>query len=189
MGLGSRSIEKWQLAIARWKSKTKSKSAAMKIAIQKTGGGPSKTPQLNPIEERLMCLLGWKSVTGDENIEIGLKLPVAERKLARDKTPVQNEVEVLRDGTKSPPPLVAINEPQKVVRAPVVKAIPPQRRKAVSVRTTTEKSKKFVSMNRMHTEHMEKLVKIEQYTSVMSQALLSISQDFKRLVDSATDKN
>ncbi|CAG9766121.1 unnamed protein product [Ceutorhynchus assimilis] len=72
MGFGSRSVEKWQLAIARWKSKTKAKAAAMKIAIQKTGGGPSKTPQLNPIEERLMCLLDWKSVTGDENIEIGL---------------------------------------------------------------------------------------------------------------------
>lgn len=40
--------------------------------MEKTGGGPVKAPPLNQIEERLMALIGWRSVTGDRNVELGL---------------------------------------------------------------------------------------------------------------------
>lgn len=44
----------------------------MRKELQKTGGGAPESHMLNDIEERLMALYGWKSVTGDGNKEIGL---------------------------------------------------------------------------------------------------------------------
>lgn len=40
--------------------------------MERTGGGPPKKPPLTDIEERLMKILGWKSVTGDKNKEFGI---------------------------------------------------------------------------------------------------------------------
>lgn len=38
---------------------------------KKTGGG-GPAVQLTEIEDRLMGILGWKGVTGDDNVELGL---------------------------------------------------------------------------------------------------------------------
>lgn len=59
-------------AIGRWKSKVKAKALNLKLEMKQTGGGPVKSPPLNDVEERLINLLGWKSITGDKNKEIGL---------------------------------------------------------------------------------------------------------------------
>lgn len=40
--------------------------------MQGTGGGSPKLPPLNDTEERLMSLLGWKAITGDNNMELGI---------------------------------------------------------------------------------------------------------------------
>nr|CAI5824028.1 unnamed protein product [Callosobruchus analis]CAI5851168.1 unnamed protein product [Callosobruchus analis] len=40
--------------------------------MQRTGGGPAKSPTLTDLEERLIKLIGWKSVTGDQNNEFGI---------------------------------------------------------------------------------------------------------------------
>lgn len=37
-----------------------------------TGGGTATTGQLTEVEEKLMAIMGWKAVTGDGNIELGL---------------------------------------------------------------------------------------------------------------------
>lgn len=37
-----------------------------------TGGGGSTAPALSATEERLMAVYGWKSIVGDNNIELGL---------------------------------------------------------------------------------------------------------------------
>lgn len=37
-----------------------------------TGGGPVKTVPLTQTEEKLMAIIGWKSVTGDSNKELGV---------------------------------------------------------------------------------------------------------------------
>lgn len=49
----------------------KLKAQALLCGIKKTGGG-GPLPQLTPIEDRLMAIIGWKAVTGDENMEMGL---------------------------------------------------------------------------------------------------------------------
>lgn len=42
----------------------KSKAAAVNMEREKTGGGPNDAPQLTPVEERLMGVMGWRSVAG-----------------------------------------------------------------------------------------------------------------------------
>ncbi|CAH1976645.1 unnamed protein product [Acanthoscelides obtectus] len=72
MGFGFRSVEKWKMAVGRWKSKVKVKAAQLRIESQKTGGGCLNAAPLTDTEERLMKLIGWKSVTGNSNAELGL---------------------------------------------------------------------------------------------------------------------
>ncbi|KAJ8912348.1 hypothetical protein NQ315_014715 [Exocentrus adspersus] len=71
MGLGSKTTEKWSLTISRWKNKTKGKAAALRKDHLVTGGGLPTTAPLSDMEERLMSLLGWRSVDGDGNKELG----------------------------------------------------------------------------------------------------------------------
>lgn len=59
-------------AIGRWRSKTKAKASLIRIEGEKTGGGPSKAVPLNETEERLLQVVGWRTVTGDGNVELGM---------------------------------------------------------------------------------------------------------------------
>lgn len=59
-------------AIGRWRSKTKAKASLLRTEGEKTGGGPSKAIPLSDPEERLLQLVGWKAVTGDGNVELGM---------------------------------------------------------------------------------------------------------------------
>ncbi|CAH1994634.1 unnamed protein product [Acanthoscelides obtectus] len=61
MGFGFRSVEKWTMAVGRWKSKVKAKAAQLRIESQKTGGGCLNAAPLTDTEARLMKLIGWKS--------------------------------------------------------------------------------------------------------------------------------
>ncbi|CAH1973495.1 unnamed protein product [Acanthoscelides obtectus] len=72
MGFGFRSVEKWKMAVGRWKSKVKAKAAQLRVESHKTGGGCLNVAPLTDTEERLMKLIGWKSVTGSSNAELGL---------------------------------------------------------------------------------------------------------------------
>lgn len=95
LGYGSKSVNKLQLvrnvyillrsstfdvilvqlqAIGRWKSKVKLKASQLRKEMIKTGGGESKIIGLTNLEDRLMTLHGWKAITGDGNIELGLVL-------------------------------------------------------------------------------------------------------------------
>lgn len=56
---------------SKWKSKIKVKAQEIVCGMAKTGGG-GPLPQLNPIEERLMAIIGWRAVTGDDNVEMGV---------------------------------------------------------------------------------------------------------------------
>lgn len=58
-------------AIGRWKSKIKAKAAALCQERNATGGGPGKVLPLTEMEERLMGIIKWTSVTGTGNKELG----------------------------------------------------------------------------------------------------------------------
>ncbi|CAG9771676.1 unnamed protein product [Ceutorhynchus assimilis] len=65
-------MEGWRKALTDWKSKTKSKAAAIKREMQKTGGGSNDAPPLSILENKLLAIMGTKSVFGDEEVpEIG----------------------------------------------------------------------------------------------------------------------
>ncbi|CAH1106695.1 unnamed protein product [Psylliodes chrysocephalus] len=70
-GFGSKDCKKWQEVFGKWKSKIKIKAQEIQCGIKKTGGG-GPLPQLTPIEERLIGIIGWKIVTGDRNVEMGV---------------------------------------------------------------------------------------------------------------------
>ncbi|KAK9709253.1 Myb/SANT-like DNA-binding domain [Popillia japonica] len=72
MGLGSKSVEKWQRSLVDWKQKVKSKAQALREEQQRTGGGDVQTPSLNDNELRLINLMGWTAIRGNGNIELGL---------------------------------------------------------------------------------------------------------------------
>ncbi|KAG5873068.1 hypothetical protein JTB14_007705 [Gonioctena quinquepunctata] len=61
MGYQHKSKDKWQKAVADWKSETRAKAADIKINLSKTGDG-GQGRQLSEIGERLI---------GDGNIELG----------------------------------------------------------------------------------------------------------------------
>ncbi|XP_050292891.1 uncharacterized protein LOC126738339 [Anthonomus grandis grandis] len=71
MGYGSKTPDKWIEAFSKWKSKVKVKAQTIKLAMNRTGGG-GPVPQLTPIEEKLMGLIGWSAVEGDATEELGL---------------------------------------------------------------------------------------------------------------------
>lgn len=55
--------------------------------------------------------------------------------------------------------------------------------------TQTEKTKRFVSINRMHAEQLEILKQIDNKVGVMSSAIVEIKDDFKRFVNHMIEKN
>uniref|UniRef100_A0A6P7GWX7 Regulatory protein zeste n=1 Tax=Diabrotica virgifera virgifera TaxID=50390 RepID=A0A6P7GWX7_DIAVI len=71
MGYLNKSVDKWQKAVADWKSKVKPKAAELNRGVRQTGGG-GPLPQLNENEMRLINILG-RFVTGVQtNKELGL---------------------------------------------------------------------------------------------------------------------
>lgn len=97
LGYGQRSTNKWQLAIGRWKSKVKGKATAIKIDMERTGGGPSESPPLTDLEERLLAILDWKSVYGDQNKEFGIEKSVATTAESSVKRAIASESEEPKD--------------------------------------------------------------------------------------------
>ncbi|CAH1102275.1 unnamed protein product [Psylliodes chrysocephalus] len=55
--------------------------------------------------------------------------------------------------------------------------------------TQTEKTKRFVSINRMHAEQLEIIKQIDNKVGVMSSAIVEIKDDFKRFVNHMIEKN
>jgi hypothetical protein len=52
--------------------KGKSESHCNKIRKTTNGRWEARSPPLTEMEERLMGVLGWRTVTGDGNVELGL---------------------------------------------------------------------------------------------------------------------
>ncbi|XP_072939480.1 uncharacterized protein [Epargyreus clarus] len=56
--------DKWKRVWSDWKTKTKSKASLINRDANSTGGEPSKIKALTPLEERVLRIMGLRSVTG-----------------------------------------------------------------------------------------------------------------------------
>ncbi|KAK5642872.1 hypothetical protein RI129_003755 [Pyrocoelia pectoralis] len=74
LGFGAKSVEEWKKTLADFKSKTKQKAAKINHSQNKTGGGPMLEMTLTAREERLLSLMGTKSIKGDSLLEFGINL-------------------------------------------------------------------------------------------------------------------
>ncbi|KAI4455740.1 myb/sant-like dna-binding domain [Holotrichia oblita] len=72
LGYGTKSIEEWRRAVTDWKSKTKLKWSKIQKELSATGGENFKNVKLSDTEERLLNIMGRKSVEGDRIPEIGI---------------------------------------------------------------------------------------------------------------------
>ncbi|XP_030752077.1 uncharacterized protein LOC115879394 [Sitophilus oryzae] len=162
MGFGVRTVEKWKAAVTRWKSKVKSKAAQLRIEGEKTGGGPSKAIPLNDTEERLMALLGWRAATGDKNVELGMPQP---------QTPPATE-----SSMSIPPltPITPVRASSSSIRAAENRTAAPAPKR---IRHSTERTRRFVSLNRMHTETQEQSA---QHYKELSETLKRIEANTER---------
>ncbi|CAG9762714.1 unnamed protein product [Ceutorhynchus assimilis] len=102
-----KTVDKWQKAVADWKSKTKAKVADINKGLTQTGGG-GPLPELNENETRLIAILRTTFITGIQtNKELGLcqgkKVPEGQ---AIPALPNQNSIILSKGpGRISPPPL------------------------------------------------------------------------------------
>ncbi|CAH1102892.1 unnamed protein product [Psylliodes chrysocephalus] len=145
------------MAIGRWKFKVKCKASVFSSESLKTGGGPSMALPLNAIEERPMTIYGWKSVEGDKSKTVEERYDKVHNKNILEVPPItsiENTVEV--------PPLIPLNEMQD--KNPSTSAITAsikrktyQNDHAAEIKkkktaTQSIKSRRFVSINKMHSE-------------------------------------
>ncbi|CAH1994635.1 unnamed protein product [Acanthoscelides obtectus] len=145
MGFGFRSVEKWTMAVGRWKSKVKAKAAQLRIESQKTGGGCLNAAPLTDTEARLMKLIGWKS---------GSIRPIAAHQPLPELKPF---IEENTSNTATPDPQPSCSTVSK--SPPTLRLLnqEPARKRS---RLSTEKSRKFVSLAKMHQEAMEERKKL-----------------------------
>lgn len=60
-----------------WKTKTKKKASTINKNNQGTGGGPSTVRPLNPLEERVLRIIGIGSITGNQEVpEAGFEVSI-----------------------------------------------------------------------------------------------------------------
>lgn len=92
----------------------------------------------------------------------------------------------LTDHQKDPPPLLLFTTESKVDKGKKRlsensnSSAPPLKRK---VRTTGDRTRRFVNMAKMHSEMMEKLTNIEKHTGALASSVSEISKDFKIYVN------
>lgn len=60
--------EEWRRFLVEWKSKVKKKARDHEIQCKKTGGGEPDSKPLTELEERLMSVIGWVVVRGNEEL-------------------------------------------------------------------------------------------------------------------------
>lgn len=60
--------EEWRRFLVEWKSKVKKKARDYETQCKKTGGGETDCKPLTELEERLMSLIGWVVVRGNEEL-------------------------------------------------------------------------------------------------------------------------
>ncbi|XP_018576986.1 uncharacterized protein LOC108915442 [Anoplophora glabripennis] len=69
LGYGEKTINEWRRAVTDWKSKVKSKASRIRNSLLQTGGGSFDAPQLTPLEEKLLSLMGTKCIAGDVGVQ------------------------------------------------------------------------------------------------------------------------
>ncbi|XP_030756391.1 uncharacterized protein LOC115882462 isoform X2 [Sitophilus oryzae] len=168
LGMGTRSGEKWQQAIGRWKSKIKAKAAAFWLEVKRSGDNLVQSPPLTDTEEKLLRLLGWKSMTDNENTE--LRINIGANALA---TPASFKLEEPRQSYLGKGKRINLSARDEV---PLKK-----KRKIIS-----RKARRLVYQNRMHGQLMKKLSGIDKNLAVMAAAITDISNSIKRVVDHVT---
>lgn len=166
--MGTRSGEKWQQAIGRWKSKIKAKAAAFWLEVKRSGDNLVQSPPLTDTEEKLLRLLGWKSMTDNENTE--LRINIGANALA---TPASFKLEEPRQSYLGKGKRINLSARDEV---PLKK-----KRKIIS-----RKARRLVYQNRMHGQLMKKLSGIDKNLAVMAAAITDISNSIKRVVDHVT---
>ncbi|XP_018578587.1 uncharacterized protein LOC108916773 isoform X2 [Anoplophora glabripennis] len=203
LGYGKKSIEKWQLAIGRWKSKVKAKALNLKLEMEQTGGGPVKSPPLNDIEERLINLMGWKSITGDKNKELGLGIsevattPIEPPPLhilnthLETNTETQGEMSFLKQcSISSTGSRMEIELSSKPSTSTAYKEnIPTKKRSSQEAYTkrkvvkSSEKSRRYVTLTHMHNENLTILKKISENTSDIARSIREIKDTMTQYVE------
>ncbi|KAF5269895.1 hypothetical protein FQR65_LT05694 [Abscondita terminalis] len=73
VGMGERTVEKWQKTWADFKSNLKKKAAEINRLRAQTGGGPPTEKILSDLEQRLLSLLGESFYAGCKTKELGVQ--------------------------------------------------------------------------------------------------------------------
>ncbi|XP_072932838.1 uncharacterized protein [Epargyreus clarus] len=95
--------DKWKRVWSDWKTKTKRKASLMNRDTNSTGGGPSTIKALTPLEERVLRIMGLRSVTGHQEVqEAGFEStePASDHMLSSTQPqPAEEVIEVLASAT------------------------------------------------------------------------------------------
>ncbi|XP_072935006.1 uncharacterized protein [Epargyreus clarus] len=95
--------DKWKRVWSDWKTKTKRKASLMNRDTNSTGGGPSTIKALTPLEERVLRIMGQRSVTGHQEVqEAGFEStePASDHMLSSTQPqPAEEVIEVLASAT------------------------------------------------------------------------------------------